>query len=61
MQYRTLGSRHAKNSCGGIMNVAKIDGQPLPQFPSPITTRLHDEYWAIHDEAVYRDTVNYED
>ena len=48
-------------TAGGILNVAKIDGQPLPHFPGPITTRLQDAYWAIHDEADYRDTVSYED
>ena len=44
---------------GGILNVAKIDGQPLPHFPGPITTRLQDAYWAIHEEAEYRDAVSY--
>jgi branched-chain amino acid aminotransferase len=45
---------------GGVLPIAKIDGQPLPHFPGPITTRLHDAYWAIHDEAAYRDPVHYE-
>ncbi len=44
---------------GGILPIAKIDGRPLPQFPGPLTTRLHDAYWAIHDEAAYRDPVDY--
>jgi branched-chain amino acid aminotransferase len=44
---------------GGILPIAKIDGQPLPQFPGPITTRLYDAYWALHDEPVYRDAVDY--
>ncbi len=44
---------------GGILPIAKLDGKPLPQFPGPITTRLYDAYWAIHEEAAYRDPVNY--
>jgi branched-chain amino acid aminotransferase len=44
---------------GGILPIARLDGVPLPQFPGPITTRLHDAYWAIHDEAAYRDPVKY--
>jgi branched-chain amino acid aminotransferase len=44
---------------GGILPIAKIDGQPLPGFPGPVTTRLHDAYWAIHDEPAYRDPVDY--
>jgi len=44
---------------GGILPIAKIDGQPLPQFPGPITTRLYDAYWALHDEPAYRDPIDY--
>jgi len=46
---------------GGILPIAKIDGQPLKQFPGPITTRLRDAYWVIRDEAAYRDPVDYRD
>ena len=44
---------------GGILPIARIDGQALPQFPGPVTTRLYDAYWAVHDEAPYRDPVDY--
>ncbi len=44
---------------GGILPIAKIDGQSLPHFPGAVTTRLYDEYWAIHAEPEYRDAVNY--
>ena len=44
---------------GGILPIAKIDGRPLRQFPGPITTRLRDAYWAMHDEAAHRDEVDY--
>lgn len=44
---------------GGVLPIARIDGQPLPQFPGPITQRLYDAYWAMHDEAAVRDEVDY--
>jgi branched-chain amino acid aminotransferase len=44
---------------GGILPVAKIDGNPLPRFPGPVTTRIADAYWALHEEAAYRDEVDY--
>jgi branched-chain amino acid aminotransferase len=44
---------------GGILPIARIDGRPLPSFPGPVTTRLHDAYWAIHEEPPYRDPVDY--
>ena len=47
------------SSGGGILPVAKLDGRPLPQFPGPVSTRLHDAYWAIHEEPAYRDPVDY--
>lgn len=49
------------SSGGGILPIAKIDGVPLPSFPGPITTRLYDGYWAMHDEALYSDPVDYTD
>lgn len=45
---------------GGILPIARLDGVPLPQFPGPVTTRLHDAYWAAHDEPGWRDPVNYD-
>jgi branched-chain amino acid aminotransferase len=47
------------SSGGGILPIAKVDGRALPQFPGPVTTRLRDAYWAIHDEAAFRDPVDY--
>ncbi len=44
---------------GGILPVARLDGVPLPQFPGPIAKRLQAAYWAMHDEAAYRDAVDY--
>jgi len=45
---------------GGVLPIAKVNGQPLGvPFPGPVTQRLHDAYWEMHDEAPYRDTVVY--
>jgi branched-chain amino acid aminotransferase len=44
---------------GGVLPIAKLDGTPLPRFPGPVTTRLHDAYWAMRNEAAYRDPVDY--
>jgi len=48
------------SSGGGVLPIAKIDGKPLPRFPGPATQRLQDAYWAIHEEAAYRDPVRYD-
>jgi len=45
---------------GGVLPIAKVDGFALPHFPGPVTTRLYDAYWAMHDEGPYRDPVRYE-
>ncbi|MDO9360123.1 MAG: aminotransferase class IV [Polaromonas sp.] len=47
------------SSGGGILPIARLDGVPLPHFPGAISTRLYDAYWAIHEEAAYRDPVSY--
>ena len=45
---------------GGVLPIAKVDGLAVPHFPGPVTTRLYDAYWAMHDEGPYRDPVRYE-
>lgn len=44
---------------GGVLPIARLDGVPLPQFPGPVTQRLHAAYWALHDEPRYSDPVDY--
>ncbi|HSI61211.1 MAG TPA: aminotransferase class IV [Ideonella sp.] len=44
---------------GGVLPIAKVDGQALPHFPGPVTERLYQQYWAIHEEAQFRDPVDY--
>jgi len=46
---------------GGVLPIAKVDGQLLKQFPGPITTRLRDAYWAMREEPAYSDPVDYLD
>ncbi|APW39971.1 branched-chain amino acid transferase [Rhodoferax koreense] len=47
------------SSGGGILPIARLDGVALPDFPGPVAGRLYDAYWAIHEEAQYRDPVAY--
>jgi branched-chain amino acid aminotransferase len=45
---------------GGVIPIARIDGRSLPRpFPGPVTRRLHDAYWALHEEPRHRDPVAY--
>jgi len=49
---------------GGVVPIARIDGHALPgfvggTFPGPITQRLHDAYWSLHDEPRHRDPIDY--
>ena len=41
------------SSGGGVLPIGKIDGKPSPPFPGPVTTRLYDGYWALHDDPAY--------
>lgn len=47
------------SSGGGVLPIAKIDGTPLPLFPGPVTTRVYDGYWALHDDPKFSDPVAY--
>jgi branched-chain amino acid aminotransferase len=44
---------------GGVLPIAKVDGRPVRAFPGPVTQRLHDAYWALHDDPRHRDPVAY--
>jgi branched-chain amino acid aminotransferase len=45
---------------GGVLPIAKVDGKPVGAgFPGPVTQRLHDAYWALHDDPRHRDPVVY--
>ena len=42
---------------GGVLPIARIDGRPLAAWPGPITRRLHDAYWALHEDPRYCDPI----
>ena len=45
---------------GGVLPIARVNGKPVAAaFPGPITQRLQDAYWALHDEPAYREPVIY--
>ena len=48
------------STAGGIMPVSSIDGQAVGDGePGPVTTRLKDMYWQLHDDPAYITAVNY--
>ncbi len=49
------------STAGGLMPVRKIDGATVGNsIPGPVTQRLTDLYWKIHDDPAYSTPVNYE-
>ncbi len=49
------------STAGGIMPVRSIDGRPVGDgHPGPVTARLKDMYWRLHDDPAYTTPVRYE-
>jgi branched-chain amino acid aminotransferase len=49
------------STAGGIMPVRSIDGEPVGDgSPGPVTTRLNDLYWELHNDPAYATPVRYE-
>ena len=49
------------STAGGVMPVRSIDGRPVGDgAPGPVTRRLTDLYWALHDDPRYSTPVRYE-
>ncbi len=49
------------STAGGVMPVSSIDGTAIGDgAPGPVTTRLKDMYWALHDNPAYTTPVRYE-
>ena len=49
------------STAGGIMPVRGIDGRPVGDGqPGPVTARLKDMYWRLHDDPAYTTPVRYE-
>lgn len=48
------------STAGGLMPVRKIDGKTVGNsIPGPVTQRLTDLYWEIHDDPAYSTPVDY--
>ena len=49
------------STAGGIMPIRKIDDRVIGDGPpGPVTRRLSEAYWALHDEPGYSSAVNYD-
>ena len=48
------------STAGGIMPVRSVDGRPVGDGqPGPVTRRLTELYWALHDDERYTTAVRY--
>ena len=48
------------STAGGVMPVRTLDGDPVNRGqPSEITTRIRDQYWALHDDDRYTTIIDY--
>lgn len=48
------------STAGGIMPVRRVDDKPIGNGePGPVTLRLKDMYWALHDDPAYTTPVDY--
>lgn len=49
------------STAGGIMPVRSIDGENIGDGqPGPVTVRMKDLYWGLHDDDAYSTPVNYD-
>jgi branched-subunit amino acid aminotransferase/4-amino-4-deoxychorismate lyase len=49
------------STAGGVMPVSSIDGQAIGDGqPGPVTTRIKDMYWQLHEDPSYTTPVKYE-
>ncbi len=49
------------STAGGIMPVRSIDGENIGDgHPGPVTVRMKDLYWDLHDDDAYSTPVNYD-
>lgn len=50
----------ATTTAGGVMPITQLDGQPVGSGGvGPMTRRLRDLYWALHDDPHYATPVDY--
>lgn len=49
------------STAGGIMPVRSVDGRPIGDgAPGPVTLRLREMYWKLHDDPAHATPVRYE-
>ena len=49
------------STAGGVMPASSIDGQAIGDGqPGPVTARIKDMYWQLHEDPAYTTPVNYE-
>ncbi|MEE8263489.1 MAG: branched-chain amino acid transferase, partial [Gammaproteobacteria bacterium] len=49
------------STAGGVMPVTKVDDEPIGNgSPGPLTLRLKDLYWALHDNPKYATPIAYD-
>ncbi|KAB8240111.1 aminotransferase [Aspergillus flavus] len=47
-------------TAGGIMPITKLDGKPIRNGEvGPLTTKIWDEYWAMHYDPKYSSAIDY--
>ena len=57
---RTFSGGRLKTRAGGLMPVNRIDGTRVGNGgPGPVTRRLTDLYWALHEDPAYSTAVAY--
>ena len=58
---RTADEAFLTSSAGGIMPVTKVDDKVIGNgSPGPLTLRLKDLYWALHDNPKFSTPVPYD-
>jgi branched-chain amino acid aminotransferase len=49
------------STAGGIMPVTKVDGEPVGSGePGPVTLRLREAYWGLHEDPRYATAIQYD-
>jgi len=49
------------STAGGIMPVTEVDGRPVGNgVPGPVTLRLRDAYWGLHNDPRFATAVRYD-
>lgn len=59
-QLRGASEAFATSTAGGVVPITRVDDRPLGDGqPGPLTQRLGDLYWAIHDDPRYATPIDY--